>query len=457
VGGLGGRIGRGARGALASRFFRESTTLQVASLVTAACGLASSIVLAIELGAEEQSVFYLGVSAYALFWTLLNLGVGPIATMHIAKEAEGGGGPRLDGWIGAALLVSLGLAAVSVSVAACAWLLVPDALVAGLFDGEGPRVVMLAALLALSPVFEAPRNIFVAALQGERRMAAVARVDVGQEFARLGFVVVGVTLTGDALGAALGTLAGGAVGAALAFDAYGAARRDPASHLPRLRDAARSREIRTGRALREGLKVGLVRNVDSLGIETIPSLLVGQLGDRTWVTYLRIALRFGTLLRLLMVGINRTALPALSSLAHVKDVRGLRRVYWRASLLSGVTVSVGLAVLVPFLRWPLEALYPAGYAEPVHTLVLILVPGLAVASFSVANDVFYIVTQQLRVALWISAVGLVLNMAIIAGFVAAMPRIGAAIGLSVACLWSLAHMGYAGRWLRTHSRTVAGG
>ena len=89
------RARRAAQGVLASRFLRESTTLQAASLIKAGCGLLSSVVLAVTLGALEQSVFYLATRAYALLWTLLNLGVGPIATMHIAKEARGGGGARL--------------------------------------------------------------------------------------------------------------------------------------------------------------------------------------------------------------------------------------------------------------------------------------------------------------------------------------------------------------------------
>ncbi|MEL6431629.1 MAG: oligosaccharide flippase family protein [Planctomycetota bacterium] len=454
------RARRAAQGVLASRFLRESTTLQAASLIKAGCGLLSSVVLAVTLGALEQSVFYLATSAYALLWTLLNLGVGPIATMHIAKEARGGGGARLVGWMGVSLRISFGLALIGVALAGAVFgLLGAGALdgAAGLFDGEGLRVLGLSALLALSPLFEAPRNIFVAGLQGERRMLDVSRVEVGQEAARLAFVTFGALVTGDALGPTVGMLLGSLVGGALAFDAYGRARRAEDSHLPRVRDALRSREIRTGHAVREGVKVGLVRNVDSLGTETIPSLLVGQLGDRTWVTYLRIALRFGSLLRILVVGINRTALPALAALAHVKDVAALRRTYWRASLLSGATVTAGLALLVPLLPVPLRLLYPGDFQEPVYTLVLILVPGFAIASFSVANDVFYLVTQQLRVALVISAIGLAANVAITASCVVVWPRTGAAIGLSIACLWSLVHMGYAGQWLRRHAGVAAPG
>ena len=285
-----GRTGplRAARGVLKSRFFRESTTLQCAALLKASCGLLSSVVLAVSLGALEQSVFYLAVSVYALFWTLLNLGVGPIATMHIAKEARSGDRARLEGWVGVSLRISFGLASIALIAGLLGIALVSwgpaEATFGGLFDGAGVRVVTLAALLACSPLFESPRNIFIAGLQGERRMLDVARVEVGQEVARLGCVTAGALMTRDAMGATVGMLLGSLVGGLLSLDAYARVRRLESSSLPRLRGALGNREIQTTAVVREGIKVGLVRNVDSLGTETVPALLVGQLGDRTWVT-----------------------------------------------------------------------------------------------------------------------------------------------------------------------------
>lgn len=446
------RLARTARGALGSRFVRESSVLQVASLATAASNVAGSVLLAHLLGARELGLFYIAGGMYALLWFFLNLGLAPVATMRIAGAVRGGDPEgTLPGSIGVFLRLSLALAAVAIGVGVLTWSVVPEAWFARVFDEDSGRIMVCAALLTLGPLFEAPRNICIAALQGERRMLALARVELGQEFGRLGFVVVGAVLARDAVGPTLGLVAGNAVGAVLSMDAYRRERRAEGSILPPLLPCLFRGGVSHGRVLKEGVKVGLVRNMDSIGFETIPTLLLGAFGNRTWVAYLRIAQRFGALLRILVQGINRTALPVLSQLAHVKDVGGLRRTYWKASALSGGMVSLGMVVVLPLLPFVIHALYPPDFWEPVFLLVLILSPGIAVASFSVANDVFYLVTQQMRVAILVSALGLFVNSGLMWACTVRWPEEGTAIGLSIACLWSLVHMGYAGTWLHRHA------
>ena len=110
-----------------------------------------------------------------------------------------------------------------------------------------------------------------------------------------------------------------------------------------------------------------------------------------------------------------------------------------------------MVAALPLLPFVIHTLYPPDFWEPVFLLVLILSPGIAVASFSVANDVFYLVTQQMRVAIFVSALGLLVNSGLMWACTVKWPEEGTAIGLSVACLWSLVHMGYAGTWLRRHA------
>lgn len=451
------RIARTARGALGSRFVRQSSILQLASLGTAASNVVGSVVLAHLLGARELGLFYIAGGMYALLWFFLNLGLAPVATMRIAGAVRGGD-PRgtLPASMGAILRLGLALGVVAATIGATTWAFLPRSVAEALFDEDAGRVVACASLLTLGPLFEAPRNLCIAALQGERRMLALARVELGQEVGRLGFVVVGAILTRTAVGPALGLVAGHAVGALLSVDAYRRERREEGSILPPLLPCLWTRGASHVRVLKEGFKVGLVRNMDSLGFETVPTLLLGVLGNRTWVAYLRIAQRFGALLRILVQGINRTALPVLSELAHVKDVGGLRRTYWRASAMSGVMVTAGMVLTLPLLPLVIRELYPEGFREPVFHLVLVLSPGIAVASFSVANDIFYLVTQQMRVAILVSVLGLAVNFALMAACTLWRPEDGTAIGLSVACLWSLVHMGYAGTWLHRHAGASPG-
>jgi O-antigen/teichoic acid export membrane protein len=300
------------------------------------------------------------------------------------------------------------------------------------------------------PLLDVPRIVCSAALQGERRMPSLARIDMGQELCRLVFVVAGALILGSADGAVGGMLAASACGGALALDAYRRERLAPDSALPSLWTALRSRSVPARRALREGVQVGLVRNVDALGVQTFPTLILGSLGNRDWVAYLKIAQRMVAVARLLMQGINRTALPALAQLAGVRDIAGLRRTYWKASFLSGATITAGVLLTLPILPFVIERLFPRDFAGPVWTMILILAPGLCIVSFSVANDVFYLVTQQMRVAILLSIVGLFVNTAQVALFAWWLPTIGVAIGLTVTCLWSLVHMAYAWNWFRRH-------
>ncbi|MEZ6017442.1 MAG: lipopolysaccharide biosynthesis protein [Planctomycetota bacterium] len=433
-------------GLIGSRFLRESTTLQGASFATAASNLLGSVILTHVLGATQLGVFYTAMSAFSLLWALLNLGLPAVVTAEVARALQSGRTADVTRWLGALAWLTPATALVA---ALLGWFaLAPLCVLA--YRALGTEIGPLAAWMCLLPLIDAPRIVLSTALQSTRRMASLARIDLGQELVRVVLVSVGALVTGNAYGPLVGTLLASVGGSVLALDLYRQARRDGAP-LPPLRDVLRAREAPLGRALQEGVKVGFVRNVDALGVQILPSLILPIFAHVAWVSYLRIAQRIVAMARLVMQGINRTALPALSALAGVKDVQGLRRMYWRASLLSGATISLGIIVALPFLPFLIRGLFPEDFHGPVWRIVLILVPGVMVVSFSVANDVFYLVTRQMRVAIWLSLLGLIVNTAQITLFAWWLPTIGVAIGLSVTCLWSLVHVAYAWRWFRTHA------
>ena len=106
----------------------------------------------------------------------------------------------------------------------------------------------------------------------------------------------GAILTGDAVGPVIATLLASVGGSALAWDLYQQERR-AGTPLPRMRDLWRAHDAPLGRALGEGAKVGLVRNVDALGVQILPTLILGKFGDERWVSYLRIAQRMVAMAR----------------------------------------------------------------------------------------------------------------------------------------------------------------
>ena len=90
-------------------------------------------------------------------------------------------------------------------------------------------------------------------------------------------VVSGALLFGGAEGPVGGMILAASCGSLLALDAYRRQRRAPDSVLPGLVRAFRTRTVPAKHALRDGIQVGFVRNVDSLGVQTLPTLILGSL------------------------------------------------------------------------------------------------------------------------------------------------------------------------------------
>lgn len=438
-------------GLLRSRFLRDSSVLQVGSLFVSLGNFVGTIALTHVLGAEKQGEFYLAIAIYSFLWFSINLGLYAVTISQVAAATARGSTPKVAAWMAWATKASLALGALA---ALLAWTALPP-LVRGFLGADvrnAGHIALYAGLLAFSPLVELPRVVCCAGLEGTRRMLSLTRVENGQEATRVFLVVVGALVTDSPLGPVLGMLLASGLGSVFALDAYRRERRAESSSLPPVREVLRRmRDVPITHGLRLGLKMGLVRNVDAFGVQILPALVLGRFGSPQWVAYLRIAQRLVDVARLFMKGISRTALPVLSELAGVRDRRGLRRVYWRATLLSGITISAGLLCALPFVRSVVDAWFPRDYRGPVWTCFLILLPGTLVVSFSVANDTFYLVTNTLRVGILFSLLGLVVNTAVLALLTWRMPTVGAAYGLSFTFLWSLVHIAYAYTWFRRHA------
>ncbi|MDA1264498.1 MAG: oligosaccharide flippase family protein [Planctomycetota bacterium] len=420
-----------------SRFLRDSTVLQVGSAASGVASLGSALGLAWVLGGETLGTFYLAMATWSFLWFAVNLGLHNTATNQIASAAARGNKAKVGSWIAwmakASFVIGLGTSVV-------AWLVLPPFLRA-FYDS--PEAGTAAAVLALTPIAELPRVVLNSALQGTRRMADLARVEIGQDFSRVCLVVFGAMFTGDAIGAAIGTVAGSLVGSALSFDAY----RRVVPGFAELRQRLREVPVTTG--LRLGVRVGLVRNIEAYGVQILPSMIIGKFGTVEWVAYLRLAQRLTDVARILMGGINRTALSHFSGLMGTQALGQLRSAYRRASLLSGALTTTFLLATLPLVPRALQ-FWPGDFAGPVWLCYKILVPGVIIVSFSVANDTFYLVTNTLRVAVILNLVVLVFCMPLTAYFAWRWPTVGTAIGLSVSYAWSLAHVAYAATWFRKH-------
>jgi len=369
-----------------------------------------------------------------------------VAINQIAAAAARQQSAKVELWIAwlakATLVIGVGLSVF-------AWLVLPPF---ASFAFDSAVVGRCGAWLACTPLLELPRVALTAALQGTRRMTSLARIENGQELARVFLVICGALATGTAMGPVLGTLGASAVGSLLAIDLYRRECRQPGSDLPPLRAwLARIGSVPLTYGLRLGLRVGVVRNLDVYAVQILPSMLLGYFGDAAWVAYMRLAQRFVGLARTFMAGINRTALPYFSQLRSTQSVERLERAYWRATLFSGLVVSGGLLLSIP-LAPLLIGLFPRDFHGPVLLCYWILVPGAMVVAFSVANDVFYMVTNTLGVAIKLQVVCMVITTTTVAACAATWPTFGTAIGLSICYCCSAVHVGYAALWFRRNAR-----
>lgn len=437
-----------------SRFLRDSTTLQVGALCLSAGNLLGLLALTHVLGAQNQGEFYLAIALYSFLWFLVGMGLYPVAISHVAQAIADGKRERVAHWLA---YLGKGTFLLAWVCLALAWFVLPAAVeywLKGSTD-DPAQVARNAGILCLIPLAEVPRVVALAGLTGARRMASLARVENGQEASRVLLVVVGALATGDARGPVVGLLLASCIGSCLGLEAW--LREARAGHLPGPWAVLKSVGVLPLRAgMKEGLQMGLVRNIDAFGVQILPTLILGHFGSARWVAYLRTAQRFTDVIRLLMQGISRTVLPVLSELRGGRDLRRLRRIYWRASGLSGLVVGAGLLLGLLLAPAILERLLPSEYQAPVWRCLLILVPGVLVVGFSVANDTFYLVTGTLRVGIWLSVLGLLVNTSVVAVLAWKMPTVGVAMGLSFTFLWSVTHLAYAAWWFHRNLPREAG-
>lgn len=435
---------------LRRRFVRDTATTQVGLMITAACSLANTVALTHVLGADEQGRYLIAIALYSLLWFILNQGPFGVTVSQIASVRARGLAEKIAPWL--AFLAKAYLV-IGVVLSVLGFVLLP--LLAGFFDAT-PETVQWARWLALTPFIEMPRIVASAALQGTRRMLPFAQIESTHEAVRVVFVIVGALVTNSGAGAILGTLCASAMGSVIAIEVYRGVRRAEATELPGIREiAAHVRDVPLARGFPLGLRLGLVRSIDALATQVLPSLFLNKWGVSAWVAYLRIGQRILSVPLLLMGGISRNMLPALSEFAGFEDLRRFQHMYVRASLVTGALISGGLILCLPLIRWTVESFLPADYHAPVWQITLILLPGFVIMSFSIANDTFYLVTNTLKVGIVLSAIGLLINTIVVALFARMWPTVGVAYALSFTMAMAMMHYIYAWWWFRKRRRATA--
>jgi len=437
---------------LRSKFLKDVATLQISGMVNQASQLFSSIVLAFLLGAKGQGALGVAVMLQGLIYNLISVGVIQSTVGQIASATARDMRGKVAAWMAfvAKLYLLFNVALIVVGFFVLPWVgrhWYND-------EGIGEQIGWWAWWLTLWPLIDTPRSVVFVALQGTRRMLALAQLETTQELGRVFLVTTGVLLTGSAKGAIIGEIVSRVLAMIVALEIYREARADGGTYLPPPREVwGQVLEIPLRRGIPLALKVGFVKNVSSMFLKVVPKLVVGIVAGLSWVAYLQIAQRIMDIPMTFLQGISRTILPALAELRGRGDVAGFRRMYLRTTLLGGGIVALGILVLLPFVPWLVGKFYPPDYKEPVFIASSILAFGLVPMSFAVGLEAFYMVTDQMRASIVLTLLGCLVTIPVFFLLVHTIPETGAIWGLSFYMSWVLVHFAYIAWWFRRAART----
>jgi O-antigen/teichoic acid export membrane protein len=436
---------------LKSRLMKETATLQVSSMLNQVSQLASSVVLAFLLGAHGQGMYFLAITLQAVVYNLVNIGVVAATTSQVAAASVRDSREKVAGWL--AFLVKANVV-FSAGVILLGYFVLP--FVASWYSpelgaGEAAKLGRWAWYLAVWPLIDTPRAVAQVAFLGTRRMLKLGQLDNGQELIRAMLVTCGALATGSFEGALMGEILSRVLSSYLGLDMYYAARNDGGAWLPTMREVFRKApEIPFSVAMRLALRVGLVKNVNTLAMDLLPGLLLAKLTGPSYLAYYRVANRVMGLPLLMLQGITRTILPALSEKRGLRDLAGFRNIYYRATRWSGLAIG-GLAIaILPLVEPVVGALFPRDYAGPVFTYSWILALGVIPVAFSVGLDAFYILTDQMRVCIKIALTGVALTLPANVYVIWAFPETGAAWGQTIYRSFVFVHIGFIA-WYFRHS------
>ena len=351
---------------LGNKFVKDTATLQVATLLNQIGQVACSVLIAFLLGAHEQGLYALALSLQAFLFNLLNVGVLQATIVQVAAAAVRDQRSKLTQWI--AFLVKAYLV-INVAVICVAYFALPplaERIYGERLGHEAARQLGLWGFwLCFFPLIDTARVAIFAALQGTRRMLPIARLDNMMEIVRVFLVISGALITNSPRGAVLGEIAARVVAIPIALSLYRGARHDGLGYLPGVREIlAELRGIPLRRGIRLGLRVGMLKNTHTIFLSVLPSLFLGALAGASWVAWFNVARRFMDLPSLLMQAVTRTALPALSEIAGLRDGQRFRRLFLRITGLGAALITAGTLLFLPFVKPLTQWLYPPDYVDP---------------------------------------------------------------------------------------------
>jgi O-antigen/teichoic acid export membrane protein len=337
---------QGEAATVARRTFKSDVAFMLAAkLVVIVTGVATSAIVARELGAEGRGAVAVAISFALLLTQFGTLGLNSANAYFVARE------PALRGSIAlGSLVLAIALAAVLAACGLLVRLLVPSIL-------EGVSGTDLAVVLGAIPAALAAQFL-QAVLLGADRTIAYNAVDAGAAVVTLAAVVVALPVLGGGVTVAISVLVGGRVLAALAYAVL--LRSD-------LRVADRVNVALVRRLLRYGAKAYLAAMLAYLVIRLDLLLVNAYLGPEQAGYYaVAVALADGLNLIPAVIAVNLFA-----RVARGLDQQASAQVFRAVVILYGAICLVAVAAAPLFVR----LVYGSAFEEAVM-LFIWLAPGI---------------------------------------------------------------------------------
>jgi O-antigen/teichoic acid export membrane protein len=433
------------------KFWKDAATLQISGMITVVTSFVSSASIAFLLGSHGMGMFALAVTLQTAFYSLGHTGLVSATVSQLAAAISRDLRDKATLWIAFFVKVYLVFSAVLIGVG---WLAMP-ALSRWWYSGElgeeqAHELGIWAWWLTIWILLDTPRATAQVAFQATRRMLALAQLDNAFELMRMFLVILGAAITASPAGAVAGEVLARVLGSYLALHMYRETHADGGPWLPTAGEIVRKLP---GAPMREGLRlsvrVGVIKSATNMVVTVLPRLLLGGTAGMSWVAYFHVAQRIMVLPTILMQGVSRTVLPALAEKRGKRDFAGFRHLYWRTTWLAGTGISaatiVGLLLVAPVV----ELTFPADYAEPVFVCCAILTVGLVPASFAIAQDPFYILTNRMKANLVICLIGALVTIPANAVLAWVDPETGPVWGQALYLAWVLVHFVYIAGYFRS--------
>jgi O-antigen/teichoic acid export membrane protein len=414
------------------RFARDAAATQVSLVVSAACGLGTSVILARGLGQAEYGRYALVFALYGLVNILGDVGIGKAS---ITRLAEARGSDDADALTEQAAYLLKMTVVISVAVTAVGLIFAPSLgrlLNPGFRLGPYVRVLFLTSVAGIGRGFAAPL------LTGMRRMRSAATIEIS-------FAVLRVAAVGAAIVAGLGLwgVVGAHITATLAVSVVGLAvcRRTIAGveALPSLGElAGKAVHVPWWDTFKFGARVTFDRQMSKL-IELLPVLVLGRLGASPRPAgFFNLGRNIVRNLGLLLLGVSRNLLPFFAELKGKRHFARMRRDYWRAAVAGGAGAIAVTAVCVPFLPAALAFVYGADWVHATAAVAYVLLAKLVVEGFGIGLGAFIVVTDRVWWLARLKLVSLPLGVGALIG--AALlgqaywhdPLVGVAVGAAAA-------------------------